>query len=223
MVLSGINAPAAQFYFVFAGEHFQSVSPHDWRKRLHIHNIWVGIHHFILVGLQQCTSLCCLSFDERVNPAILTSCEASCDIAPATSMETNNRSLLWTRATRVHILDIQRCCTEEISLSSRLLLQVDTNYRRCVSKVLIIKPGSVCETAGLCRLNRKLLTCRPAVIGSPLHSFLFTRRIWYRLIWFPLQALWISNSSPVPSRCRALCRPLLGGRRVIRLRQIGPQ
>lgn len=103
-LFGGINAAEAQVDFVFTGEHFQSV-PMTGEKNYTQNNEL----QYIMSYWRNCTSSCCLLFDERMSAPILTSCETSCDTAPAMSMETNNLVLLWTQAMKVHISDIQGC------------------------------------------------------------------------------------------------------------------
>lgn len=83
----GINAVEACVDFVFTGE--QSVPMTGERDYTQNNEL-----QYIMSHWRNCTSSCCLLFDERMNVPILT----SCDTAPAMSMETNNRVLLWTQA-----------------------------------------------------------------------------------------------------------------------------
>lgn len=138
-LFSLINAAVAQVNFIFTEEPFQSVPMTGERDYTQTNE-----SQYIMSYWRNCTSTCCLLFDERMNSPILTSCETSCDTAPALSMETNNLALLWTQAMKVHISDIQGCCRQDIPprrplFLHWLVLQVYTNYRRCVSSIKIIK------------------------------------------------------------------------------------
>lgn len=108
-LFSGINAAVAPANLVFTGEHFQSVPMTGERDYTQTNEL-----QYIMSYWRNCTSSYCLLFDERMSAPILTSCETSCDTAPAMSMETNNLALLWTQAMKVHIFDIQGCCRQEI-------------------------------------------------------------------------------------------------------------
>lgn len=105
-----INRAEVRADFVFAGERLQSVPSTLERDYTQNNEL-----QYIMSEWRNCTSSCCLLFDERTSAPVLTFCETSRGKAPAMSVETNSRVLLRTRAKKVHIFLMFRDAAEHKS------------------------------------------------------------------------------------------------------------
>lgn len=188
--------------FVFTGEHFQSQPMNGGRDNTRNNEL-----QYIPSCWRNCTSSCCLLFDERMSSPILTSCEMSSDTAPAMSGGNKQPCIGMDSG----IDSIQKC---RLSYYTRMLqigvhphpLAFHTHTRSCCTnyQCLRLMASRVVTTYAITtvtRADRAAVTESVILPYNSSSSHFFTclkLKMPHRLIWTLCRFLPPSHEAPPP-------------------------